>query len=308
MTLYEEIAQSIERQFSAHSRTNLFYRHHDTDSQFLPESKALILRHKEALRQIDRTHQEAPWIDRMTDNAYRTFCRSNQFLDLRKEHIEALREVYAALWHDIIHELVKPEVNFDLLQRAHVQRLTGWLHLSNAFAKSLNGDDLPEVVEVVCAEYSAALQLQLLQIDLDTLEEPVLDIGCGEHAHLINYLRIQGMEAFGMDRLVDETPAEHLIRSDWMDYCFNPDSWGTIISNHSFALHFTHQNERQESDYVAYATKYMEILRSLVPGGSFYYAPSLPFIESYLPAAQYRVTHHQVSAEYAATKITRYQL
>ena len=74
---------------------------------------------------------------------------------------------------------------------------------------------------------------------------------------MVHYLRNAGIETFGMDRLIDATTDSQFIQSDWMDYTFQSDRWGSIIANHSFALHFLHQNERKDGDYIGYAKKYM---------------------------------------------------
>lgn len=305
MTIYEEIAQSIERQFEAHSHTNLFYQHHEPGNQFLPESKKVISSYRNELLRIAREHKEGEWIDMMTDKARQTFCRSNQFIDLRQEHLDQLREVYEALWCDIIEELGKSPIDFDRLQQNHLDRLKTWLKQTNNFVTEINKTGLPEIVEVVCAEYSASLQLQLLHIDVATLLQPVLDLGCGEHAHLTRYLQKSGINAFGMDRIIEKNNEHYLICSDWLDYPFVPDSWGSIISNHSFALHFSHQNLRKDGSYIEYAKKYIEILHSLQPGGSFYYTPSLPFIEQFLPDDSYSVITYPVTKEITATRIIR---
>ncbi len=305
MAIEDEISKSIERQFTAHSRTNLFYKHFDTDSQFLPESKSIIKERKHALLQINNECRENEWIDLMTDYARRTFCLSNQFLDLREEHLSALRTVYSELWQDIIVEIQKNDIDFDRLQQNHLKRLTDWMRQTNGFACDINDPNSPEIVKVVCAEYSSSLQLQLLHIDSGSLQEPVLDIGCGEHAYLVRYLRKTGIETFGIDRLIDATTDSQFIQSDWMDYAFQPNRWGSIIANHSFALHFLHQNERKDGDYIGYAKKYMEILYSLQEGGAFYYAPSLPFIECYLPEDTYEVKVFPINDSYSATHIRR---
>lgn len=305
MTIEKEILNSIKQQFASHSRTNLFYKHFDSNSQFLPESKAIITGRKQGLLQINNESRANEWIDLMTDYARRTFCLSNQYLDLREEHIFTLRKVYLELWMDIIAEIKKNDIDFNRLQKNHLKRLTDWMRQTNGFACEINNSDSPEIIEVVCAEYSSSLQLQLLHINSDLLQAPVLDIGCGEHAYLVRYLQNTGIEAFGMDRLIDATIGSKFIRTDWMDYTFNSEEWGSIIANHSFALHFIHQNERKDGDYIGYAKKYLEILKSLKKGGVFYYAPSLPFIECYLPENTYDVKIFMISDNYSATHITR---
>jgi len=305
MSIEEEISKSIEQQFTTHSRTNLFYKHLETGRQFLPESKVIIKDQKHILLQMNNECRGDQWIDLMTNYAFRTFCTSNQFLDLREEHLSILRDVYSELWQDIITEIQKCDIDFDLIQRNHLKRLTNWVKQTNNFVYRINGTNSPEIITVVCAEYSCTLQLHLLHIDLDSLRGPVLDVGCGEHAHLVRYLQNKGFETFGMDRISDANKDSHFIKTDWMDYTFQPGSWGSVVANNSFTLHFVHQNERTDSDYLSYAKKYMEILHSLQKGGTFYYAPSLPFIECYLPEDTYGVSLFRINENYSSAHIIR---
>jgi len=305
MSVEEEISKSIEQQFITHSRMNLFYTHLDTGQQFLSESKAIINDQKHALLQMNNECKGDEWIDLMTKYAFRTFCTSNQFLDLRNKYLSELRLVYSRLWQDIITEIQKSVIDFDSLQQNHVKRLKNWMRQTNHFVCEINDTKSPDIIKVVCAEYSSSLQLKLLHIDLDSLKSPVLDIGCGEHAYLVSYLRELGFDTFGMDRVLDVNDDDFFFRTDWMDFTFRPESWESVISNHSFALHFLHQNERTDSDYLSYANKYMEILHSLKKGGTFYYAPSLPFIECYLPENIFEVKLFRINDSYSSTHVMR---
>ncbi|HEV8246435.1 MAG TPA: class I SAM-dependent methyltransferase [Polyangiaceae bacterium] len=133
---------------------------------------------------------------------------------------------------------------------------------------------------VVCAEYPAELQLALLGLTLERISEPVLDVGCGEQALLVEYFRAQGLQAFGLDRHATGSQ----IVADWLEHDFAPASYGTIVSHQAFSLHFLNQHLRPGSGAERYAFKYMQLLRALRPGGSFIYAPGLPFMEQHLPA------------------------
>jgi len=131
-----------------------------------------------------------------------------------------------------------------------------------------------------CEEYTAEFQLALLGLDFSDLKEPVLDVGCGPNACLVEALRDHGVEAYGLDRLMSES--SYIYASDWLDFQFAPAAWGTIISNMAFSNHFWHHHLRMDGQHVAYARKYMEMLQSLKQGGKFVYAPGLPFIERFL--------------------------
>jgi hypothetical protein len=139
--------------------------------------------------------------------------------------------------------------------------------------------------EVKCAEYAAALQLRVLNLSPHQLKTPVLDIGCGERAELVRHLREQGVEAFGVDRFVQEQP--FVQQADWLEHSIDADHWGTVISHLAFSNHFLHHHLRSGGQAERYARKYMEILHGLQRGGSFVYSPGLPFMETLLPKELY---------------------
>jgi hypothetical protein len=139
----------------------------------------------------------------------------------------------------------------------------------------------------VCHEYSAELQLSILGIDLKTVKEPVLDLGCGRSGLLVRYLNTLGIETFGIDRDVKTFP--FLIQADWMDFPDEKNRWGTILSHMAFSNHFMFQHHYRYGHPEQFAHLYMRILNSLQSGGSFYYSPGLPFIERFLPSDRYQV-------------------
>lgn len=302
MSTTEILTDSIYKQFAANKRLNLFYEDLNFQDHFLEETKQIIQKHKWELLRMDYDGQSENWIKLMTDKALQIFCLNNQFLDIRESHTFELNTLYTILWKEIIQEIKSENINFDSLQKAHLSRLTNWLMHTNGFVKEINDPKDPQTIEVVCSEYSAEFQLKILDITLNDLIEPVLDLGCGQNANLVHFLRKKGIEVYGMDRLILH-PNEHLLRCDWLDYEFLPHHWGTILSNLSFALHFTNHHGRKDSDYILYAEKYMEILGSLKPSGSFCYAPGLPFIEAYLPKEKYKATTQMVNDEFTSTRI-----
>jgi hypothetical protein len=136
-------------------------------------------------------------------------------------------------------------------------------------------------------EYSPELQLRVLHAEVDELLEPILDLGCGEHAALVRFLREHGKEAFGVDRAAPRR--RFVFRADWLDWPLEPGRWGTVLSHQGLSTHFLHHHLRPDGEAERYARRYMDVLRSLRPGGSFRYAPGLPFIEALLPAAEFHV-------------------
>ena len=157
---------------------------------------------------------------------------------------------------------------------------------------------------VACSEYSPELQIEILQLDLEHLIQPVLDIGCGSHGFLVKYLEKRHVDIFGIDRY--KFTSANLITADWLKYDYGKEKWGTIISNLGFSNHFNHHNLRENGNYIAYARTYMNILHSLRVGGFFYYAPALPFIERYLENQQFEIKQHEiVGGDFMATTIKR---
>ncbi len=62
------------------------------------------------------------------------------------------------------------------------------------FYSQIYPDNLQVIDEVVYAEYSAETQIEMPGIEEAELKEPVLDLGCGTKAHLVNYLAKAGFE------------------------------------------------------------------------------------------------------------------
>ena len=145
----------------------------------------------------------------------------------------------------------------------------------------------------VCLEYSPELQLRVLHADADQLLEPVLDLGCGKHAALVRFLRERGKEAFGIDRVAPRR--RFVVRADWLDWPLEPARWGTVLSHQGLSTHFLHQHLRPDGRPERHARRYMDVLRALKPGGSFRYAPGLPFFEELLPRDEYDVERFPVA-------------
>lgn len=148
-------------------------------------------------------------------------------------------------------------------------------------------DDVLDGAAPICRQYSPALQCEILGLTDDDLTGPLLDIGCGEAAELVGFLRARGCLAWGIDRLGSDRG--HAMRGDWFRPPTVPGGWRTIVAHLSFSLHFVHAHLHSESEARRHAIAYMTILDRLQPGGSFLYAPSLPFVERLLDARRFHV-------------------
>lgn len=243
----------------------------------------------------DRAGRPVAWLDarRLAEEISSNLLRHNQYLAIGPVLRQRLEMLCTQLLVDLAptRSEVRPSAPRDeMLTRvlsAHRQGLRDWC--SELFADNIG---LGLVAGgAVCEEYSCELQLRVLGIRLEDLDEPVLDLGCGPNGHLVHYLAARGKAAWGVDRAVE--PSDRLMRADWFDLDLVEGKWGTILSHMAFSNHFLHHHLRPDGHPERHATLYMAILRSLQPGGSFHYAPGLPFIERLLPPDRYRV--HRVT-------------
>ncbi|HBL75327.1 MAG: hypothetical protein A2W90_20500 [Bacteroidetes bacterium GWF2_42_66] len=281
----ETLHQFVRKQLRFNSGKNIFYSGEENKPEFLQETCDLI-----EILQKNLFPEREKMIEFTVDKVLSEFYKVNQYYHFDKNAQSELKQVYRDLLDDITS--VSKETDIAAMAEKHYSRLQQWLQRTNPFAASLYPEDVSVVDEVVCAEYSAEMQMEILGLNLSTMVGPVLDVGCGAKAQLVTHLTKAGFDASGIDRNAE--PGANLKKTDWMDFSFVPGHWGTIISNLGFSNHFRHHHLRNDGDYLDYARKYMEILQSLKPGGAFYYAPDLPFIESYLDPQKYRITKREI--------------
>lgn len=218
-----------------------------------------------------------------------TIARKNQFLTVGLAERDGLAVLYGRFLDGVRGALLEYDdtsgltVGMERALSSHQRNLAGFSHRLVAAQAQSAGDG----GGAVCAEYPTALQFDILGIDPATLVEPVLDLGCGETGALVRRLRSMGKRAFGVDRLA--APDEFISRSDWFDFPLGRASWGTVISHMGFSNHFLHHHLRANGSPERYARRYMEILDSLMPGGSFVYTPGAPYIERILPRDRWTV-------------------
>ena len=103
-------------------------------------------------------------------------------------------------------------------------------------------------------------------------------------------------------RSLGRTAVSGRARGDWFSIPWRPGTWGTILGHHSFSLHFTNAHLRSSAAAGNFAQAYMRILAALRPGGTFAYAPALPFIEAHLPKDRFLVRNRPVDAARLSAK------
>lgn len=199
--------------------------------------------------------------------------------------VRALRDVLRGADDPEVLELAIPEIA--LRHRERIETL-----LRDQLDPALD----PEVgaEAPVCAQYSPETQVAVLGLDLEDLGEPVLDLGCGQEARLVYWLRQNDVDAYGVDR--HAAPGPWTEQADWMTHPLQARHWGTIVSHMAFSNHFIHHHLHPRGQALACARRYMQVLAALAPGGRFIYAPGLPFIEALLDPTRYRLERHPIAA------------
>ncbi len=202
--------------------------------------------------------------------------------------VAELRAIYRSLYLSfrLEHAIEKDIVNI------HLKKLRAWcVKYSNFIARKCS--DEPEQIDLLAnSEYAYELQERILHLNFSQGNEPILDIGCGQRAILVNHLAQQGLRVFGFDRLVAD--GAHTKKSDWLEFEYGSQRWNCIISHLGFASHFRHHYFRKDGDYLNYGKSFAHILASLKLGGTFHYLPDLPFLEEYLNPLVFQINKYKV--------------
>lgn len=291
----EKYIKNIDKQIEFNQGKNIFLADNGTTLKFVNETI-------KAISEINELSNDSEMIliDYATDKALEEFCRINQYYTFNSQAKNDLRHIYNVLFSSI----KENGYSIETISKNHYQNLLLWLRKTNPFAEKLYSNDETNFRPVACSEYQADLQVDILKIDTKAIMEPVLDIGCGKQGNLVNFLCKHGIETFGIDRF--SFTDSNLMSSDWLEYNYGIEKWGTIISNLGFSNHFKHHNLREDGNYIEYCKKYMDILKSLKIGGRFHYAPDLPFIEQYLDCRQFKIEKYDIGDyDFKATIITR---
>lgn len=238
-------------------------------------------------------------IDYTVDKVLQEFYRVNQYFSFSDQQKLDLRKIYS----DLFLVIRAKDIPVTEISNLHYEKLKIWMTETNPFSQDLYSKKEKILKPVTCSEYSAELQIKILHLDISKITQPVLDIGCGRNAALVKFLRIKGIEIYGIDRVSNDIP--YVINSSWLEYDYGKQKWGTIVSNLGFSNHFNHHHLRTDGDYIEYAKKYMGILDSLKVSGSFHYAPDLGFIEKYLDPAKFQVIRQNIDNCDFQTSIVR---
>jgi SAM-dependent methyltransferase len=146
----------------------------------------------------DTNHRAGFCVERMVGGIERWVVRRNQFVVIGAAERKTLKEAVTRFW-DRVHGRL--DLDRELVRKAAVRLeadLRGWIRQLGEANVSLDF----VLSEPVCAQYSPQLQLGVLGLSLESLKEPILDLGCGAQGRLVRYLRSAGLDALGVDRQV----------------------------------------------------------------------------------------------------------
>ncbi len=278
----EDITEFIHRQFAFNQNRNLYYSGIGSSTLFTPEVSTIINRIKTL-----NPKEEQQIIEYTSEKALEEFGSFNQYYSFSDDDKLELKNIYSALFLALKQYAENKGNQIEPIAKKHYKRLKEWLEKTNSFSSKIYDGGEEFVSAVVCSEYPAELQLKILNVELSECGSPVLDIGCGKQANLVNFFRQHGIEAFGIERF--DTGNRFCEKAGWLEFDYGINKWGTIISHLGFSNHFNHHHLRIDGNFREYATVYMAILKSLKPGGSFIYTPDLPFIEQYLDKTNYKI-------------------
>ena len=275
-----------EKQFAAEYLANYFYKNNAL-LRFTPELRDFLITNPISGA---RKRQAVLFC---AEHFLRQQFAANQYLEFSADSRKNLRNIYNHLFNQL-EKLPLTEKNEAInaiikIEKSHYKRLRLFLKRTNPFYSKVCQKGKERLTAVVCDEYSAQFQLKLFHLQNCTIDEisPLLDIGCGEHAFLVKYLRKLGTIAYGFDRMQENR--KYLRKSDWFEFNYGIQRWQTITSNLSFSSHFRAALCRNDGTEKLFYQTYMKILESLKIGGRWLYAPSLPEIELNLPHNKFEI-------------------
>ena len=227
----------------------------------------------------------------------------NQYIQIDAQSKDALKQIYIETWH----KLVETKEVESTIRSHHYPRIRAFIEAKYPQTLTAGLKAATLLGSVPSSEYSAELQMKLLRIDLKTIKEPILDVGCGGEAYLTRFLREKNLGAYGFDRLIKDK-AGYLAEADWFDYEYGYARWGTIVSNLSFANHLVYAQRYKAAEAGKYLKTFSIILDSLKVGGTFTFAPAVDQLEKQIDPIKYRAEKWEISPVAKVTRIVRIAL
>ena len=188
MITMPELSEIITEQINYNKRKSLFYLPSDGGTILKPVTGLLYFLNQDSsyiyksLKNILNDDKYNDFLLHISGLVIQQFMGVNQYLNFTKEDLKKLQILYDDLFNKV-YRLSKNNQGFsnelnDLFLK-HSSELKRFLISTNGKEIFRKYIESPRVLDIICAEYSPELQLNLLGITSDTILGPLLDIGCG---------------------------------------------------------------------------------------------------------------------------------
>jgi hypothetical protein len=292
------LMESVSAQFARNAHANLLCSDSETgisvDSGFLEEFRSIS-----SLQLCDEA------VDSLAAHACGQFMACvlaiNPYVELNDRDSAELTEIY----RQSARKLISGEKPETVLSGHHYPALRRWTERKYPDSIRQQLQYQSSLGRISYAEYSPRLQLRVLRLGPRRINGPVMDIGCGEEASLVHYLRDRGIEAYGIDRLLPAEENDFLFRTSWFDYPLESVSPNLLVSHLAFSSHLLYQYNSAGPELANYLERYHTILDALPVGGMFVYTPALDFLEDRLSKERFNVTRWTVTGRVSAARVTR---
>ncbi|MDR0304279.1 MAG: class I SAM-dependent methyltransferase [Chitinispirillales bacterium] len=228
----------------------------------------------------------------------KSFFDVNQYTYFNQFTERQIDNIFFAL----LAEIAVESNSVEKIEKRHYQRIKRLIANTNPSIFKINRNKNAKAKNFVCAEYSAEFLVNLLGLESESANPPILDIGCGKDGKLVKYFHERGIDACGIDRAANK---KSLLSVDWFDFDYGENKWGLVVSNLSFCSHFLYHHIAGEEIANKFAITFMAILKSLKQGAKWIYTPSIPFFEDLLPSESYAIKRDQINKYFAKTIITK---
>ncbi len=255
---------------------------------------------KELLTRIERKENVSENVIHDTVNSLlKKIYKINQYINIDNDGAMQLQNLYRKTYNSLTSN------NFDLVMKIHYERLSDIIscYYPEEIVKVLRNKK--EIGSVKNEEYTFRIQQSLYEIEIEEIQEPVIDVGCGMSAAFVNHLLKENIDIVGIDRIIGNEN-ERIIQADWLTYDFKSQKWGMVYSNMAFTNHLHyHMHNGDCAKLNQYIEKYLEILESLKLFGELIYAPSVLALEENINTENFEVTRKRKIGDISITKIKR---
>ena len=174
----DTLIEIIDQQFKNNSLRNLFCT--DKNQFHFSANAKKIIQTMQCPQNVLTKEEERTLLIYLEKHFLDACYAANPYINFTKDEKSEIPCIYKMLIRDIRNQL-----SWETIETLHFQRIRSFIKRTNASSFLMNNNSNVNAKHLVCAEYSVELQLHVLGIREESIKEPILDIGCGEHGKLI---------------------------------------------------------------------------------------------------------------------------